>query len=178
MRVAFAGAHRTGKSTLLEAVAEQLPGYATVDEPYWVLEDEGHELADPPTAGDFELQLRRSVELLADAGADALFDRCPLDFVAYLRAIDDGDDTAAPDVDELRDAMATLDLVVLVPIEAPDRIAVPVAEDRRLRRDVDELLRGLLLDDALGLGLDVEVLEVGGDVDARVGQVLRAIRGR
>ena len=43
MRIAFSGAHRTGKSTLLAGVAERLPGYATVDEPYRLL-DEGKDL--------------------------------------------------------------------------------------------------------------------------------------
>jgi predicted ATPase len=171
MRIAFSGAHRTGKSTLLEAVAERLPGHRTVDEPYWLLEEEGYEAADPPSVEDFVEQLRRSIAILAEAGRDVLFDRCPADFLAYLRATD-GEDQADEWIDAAREALASLDLVVLVPIEAPDRIAVGGSEDRQLRRDVDEILQALLLDG--GLGAAVPVVDVRGDVDRRARQVLAA----
>lgn len=172
MRVAFAGTHRTGKTTLVEAVAARLPGYEVVDEPYRVLEDEGYETADPPSVEDFERQLRVSLDALAAPRADVLFDRSPLDFVAYLQAIDE--DVDVDDwMDELREATAALDLVVVVPIEAPDRIAVPDHEDRRLRRRVDTLVRALLLEDRYGL--ELATVEVTGGVDARVRQVLAAM---
>jgi predicted ATPase len=173
MRIAFSGAHRTGKSTLLEAVAERLPGHATVDEPYWLLAEEGHELSDPPTADDYVAQLERSLALLADAGPDTLLDRCPADFIAYLRAIG-ADDEADEWLDRAREATDTLDLVVLVLIETPDRVAVSTSEDRGLRRHVDEALQLLLLED--GLGADVAVLDVHGSVEARAQQVLAAMR--
>jgi predicted ATPase len=89
MRIAFSGTHRAGKSTLLEAVAAQVPGYRVVDEPYHQLEEEGYELADPPSVEDFTQQLRFSIVSIVEGSADVLFDRCPLDFVAYLQAIDD-----------------------------------------------------------------------------------------
>ncbi|HEX3475745.1 MAG TPA: AAA family ATPase [Kofleriaceae bacterium] len=175
MRVAFAGTHRTGKTTLLEAVHARLPGYQHVEEPYRWLEDEGHEFSDPPSAEDFERQLRRSIDSIAESGARTLFDRCPLDLVAYLQAIDE--DFAVDDwIDDLRAGMAVLDLVVLLSIETPDRIALPSHEDRRLRRRVDGLLQTLLLDDPCGFG--TEVLEVAGTLDHRVTQVMRALAGR
>jgi predicted ATPase len=173
MRIAFSGTHRAGKSTLLDAVAERLPAYRAVDEPYRLLEEEGYEASDPPAVEDYVAQLRRSIAELADAGRDVLFDRCPADLVAYLRATG-GDDEADDWLDEVRAAMATLDLVVFVPIEAPDRIDVAASEDRTLRRDVDEILHGLLLDD--GLGVEVTVIEVRGDIDARVRQVALSAR--
>ena len=37
MRVAFAGAHRVGKTTLVEAVAARLRGYVAHEEPYRIL---------------------------------------------------------------------------------------------------------------------------------------------
>jgi predicted ATPase len=175
MRIAFAGTHRTGKTTLLEAVHARLPAYQHVEEPYRWLEDEGHEFSDPPSAEDFERQLRRSIDSIAESGPRTLFDRCPLDLVAYLQAIDE--DFAIDDwLDDIRAGMATLDLVVLVSIEAPDRIALPSHEDRRLRRRVDDRLRTLLLDDPYDF--DPEVLEVAGTLDNRVAQVIRALAGR
>lgn len=175
MRVAFAGTHRTGKTTLLEAVHARLPAYDRVDEPYRWLEDEGHEFSDPPSTEDFERQLRRSIDLITESGGRTLFDRCPLDLVAYLQATDE--DFAIDDwLDEIRSGMAMLDLVVLVAIETPDRIAVPSHEDRRLRRRVDDRLQTLLLDDPHGLG--TEILEVAGTLDHRVAQVMRALAAR
>jgi len=173
MRVAFSGTHRVGKTTLIGAVAERLPAFAVVEEPYWLLEEEGYESSDPPSIEDYERQLRRSIEAIADAPRAALLDRCPLDFLAYLQAIDDELDADAWR-DDVRDSIALLDLVVVVPIEIPDRIAVAAHEDRRLRRRVDDRLRTLALDDPFGL--DAEILEVSGDLDTRVRQVLRAIR--
>ena len=175
MRVGFAGTHRVGKTTLLEAVAERLPDYRSFDEPYVELEERGYEFADPPSAEDFEAQLRHAIATLRIDARDALFDRTPLDFVGYLRAID-----AELDLDELQPAlaraMATLDLVVLVAIESPDRIAPPASEDRRLRRRADGAIVSLFLDDPLELA--VPVLEVRGDPDSRVRQVMRALAAR
>jgi predicted ATPase len=170
MRIAISGTHRVGKSTLIEALAARLPSYRVIDEPYHQLEEDGHEFSDPPTVDDFEVQLRRSLELVDDLPRDALVDRCPLDFIAYMRALDDDE----ADVDALRDAMATFDLVVVVGIEVPDRITVSSSEDRRLRAAVDAQIRAIVLDDALGLG--IEALEVTGTVDERVAHVLRAGR--
>ena len=175
MRIAFAGTHRTGKTTLLEAVHARLSAYDHVDEPYRWLEDEGHEFSDPPSTEDYERQLRRSIDLIAGSGARTLFDRCPLDLVAYLQATDD-DFAIADWLDDIRAGMAMLDLVVLVTIETPDRIGVPSHEDRRLRRRVDARLQTLLLDDPHGL--DAEVLEVSGALDGRVAQVMRALAAR
>jgi hypothetical protein len=170
MRIAFSGSHCVGKSTLLERIAEALPDHATVDEPYRLLEDEGHDFADPPSRDDFEAQLERSLAALEEADGDALFDRCPADLFAYLRAHEDADDFDEGDwIDRAREAMQTLDLVVFVPIEAPDRVPVPAHEDRGYRRAVDDQLHELLVADALGFA--IELLTVHGDPDARAAQV-------
>jgi predicted ATPase len=178
VRVAFSGTHRAGKSTLVAAVAARLPRYATVDEPYVLLEDDGHEASDPPSIEDFEAQLARSIETLADAPADVLFDRCPADVLAYLLTHPDGDGDGGDAEawrERVRDALPALDLIVFVPIEAPDRVAVAAHEDRAWRAAVDAALEALLIDDALGG--EVEVLRVEGDVAARVRQVMARLAG-
>ena len=173
MRVAFSGAHRTGKTTLIEAVSAVLPAYDVLDEPYRLLEDEGYEFSDPPTREDFECQLRQSLDIIADCAAEVLIDRCPLDFVAYLQALDDGFEIEDW-LDDIRACMEMLDLVVVVPIEMPDRIAVASHEDRLLRRRVDERLRALVLDDPHGLG--TRTIEVTGTLEERARQVARSMR--
>ena len=171
MRIALSGTHRSGKSTLLEQLSEQLPDHATVEEPYWMLEEEGYEAADPPTIEDFQAQLEKSLECLEEGVRDVLFDRCPADILAYLET---HPDAGSFDADDWRErvlaSMQTLDLVIFVPIEAPDRIAVAAHEDRQQRLAVHDRLEALLVDDELGT--DVEVLRVEGDLGRRVEQVL------
>jgi hypothetical protein len=151
-----------------------LPGYATVDEPYDLLEEDGYESAEAPTIEDFEAQLVRSLAALDDAGGDVLFDRCPVDVLAYLV---EHDDAAAFDPEEwlerIRGAVETLDLIVFVPIEEIDRIALAQHEDAAYRRAVNDRLRDLWIDEALGV--DVEVLTVSGDMRARLEQVIARI---
>jgi predicted ATPase len=168
VRIAFSGAHRVGKTTLIERVAEALPGYALVPEPYHLLEEDGYDFADPPSAEDFEAQLERSIVELEEAGERVLFDRCPADFLAYLRV---GYHDSDPQLEHCREVIGLLDLVVLVPIEQPDRIAVASHEDLEQRRAVDQELFELLLDE----GLAEEVLPVRGDVTTRLAQVLARV---
>lgn len=165
-----------GKTTLVEELSDLLPNYATVDEPYAELEEEGYEFASPPSVEDFEAQLVRSIDNLGDTRTrpDVLFDRCPVDFVGYLQAHEDSE---AFDLDEwlprVRGALQSLDLIVWVGIEQPDRIALSSSEDEDLRLAVDEKLRELLLDDPHAL--EVEVLVVEGSPRARAKQVLQRI---
>jgi predicted ATPase len=168
VRIAFSGTHRVGKTTLIDRVAEALPRYAVVAEPYELLEADGHEFADPPSAEDFEAQLERSIVELEEAVESALLDRCPADLLAYLRVA--GHDISTH-LERARDAMRLLDLVVIVPIEQPDRIAVSPQEHEEQRRAVDEELCRLLLDEDLA----EEILIVHGDVAARRVQVLARV---
>jgi predicted ATPase len=174
MRIAFSGSHRVGKSTLLAAVAEALPRHDTLDEPYNLLEEEGYEHEAEPSLEDFTAQLERSLQALEETGPDTLFDRSPADVLAYLLVHEDAESF---DIDEwierVREAMQSLDLVVFVAIEQPDRIAVPAHEDRRLRTRVHKQLEHLLLDDKYDFGLDALVVE--GDVRKRLDLVLERI---
>ena len=169
MRIAVSGSHHVGKSTLVDSVAEALPGYTTVEEPYYLLEEEGYESADPPSQEDFEAQFERSLEAIEEGGRSVLFDRCPADVLAYLSTLDPELDIA-PAMEQVREAMRTLDFVVFVPIE--DRVALPEHEDADYRRAVNERLRELLEE------LDVEVVTVAGDVRTRVDLVLARIGTR
>jgi hypothetical protein len=165
VRIAFSGSHRVGKSTLIEQVAQALPQYEPVEEPYHLLEEDGYEFEWPPSAEDFEAQLDRSILELGRAGNDVLFDRCPADPLAYLRV--DGQDIE-PGIDRARDAMQSLDLVVFVPIEEPDRIVTSADEDLSWRHAVNDALERLLLDDELA----EDVLTVQGTVTGRAAQVI------
>jgi predicted ATPase len=178
MRVAISGTHRSGKSTLIEELSTLLPTYRTVDEPYHLLVEDGYEFSHPPSLEDFVAQLARSLEELGDETSDVLFDRCPVDVLAYISVHADAE---AFDFDEwlprVSAAVRTLDCIVFVPIEAPDRIRFASADDPDDSRErVDEKLKELLLEDALDLDLGVDVLEVQGGIEQRARSVMRRVR--
>jgi len=179
MRIAVTGTHRAGKSTLIEALADRLEPYRCVDEPYHLLEEDGYEFASPPCLEDFIEQLRRSMELLEEGKQEpnVLFDRCPLDFLGYLLTHEEADAFELEEwLPRVRSSIQALDLLVFVPIEEPDRIKVPRHEEPVMRKQVDEKLAWILLDDPFELGL--EVLAVEGRTEARASQVLGRLSRR
>jgi hypothetical protein len=176
VRIAVSGAHGTGKSTLIADLARQLPGYRIGEESYYALLAEGHAFAAEPSREDFELLLERSCLALAATDApDLLLDRCPADYLGYL--------VAAPGplsevlgrwFERAAAAMTTLDLVVFVPIEHPDRIDTATFERPRLRRRADDALREIVVEDTWGFV--PHAIEVSGTPDERVAQVLAYVR--
>lgn len=177
MRIAISGTHHSGKSTLVEELSSVLPGYLTVEEPYYLLAEEGYEFAEMPSVEDFELQLERSIECLNESEPNVIFDRCPIDMLVYLLTHSDAE---AFDLEKwlprVQAAIERLDLIVFLPVEARDRIAVPPSEDAGFRLDVDQKLKEILLDDSLDL--DMNVLEVTGPLHERVKQVVSHLRAR
>ena len=162
---------------LIEELSRALPTYVVVDEPYHLLEEEGHEFAEMPSLEDFELQLERSIQCIDDSEENQLFDRCPADMLAYLTAHRDSDGiNPGAWLPRLESAMRRLDLIVFVPIEYPDRVIVSDPEDRELRRRVDEELRDIVVEDRWDLGL--ETIEVTGTLRERAHQVLAYVKRR
>ncbi len=174
MRIGISGTHGTGKTTLAEALCAHLPGHIAADEPYYLLEEDGYEAAEKPTIEDFVAQLERSLVALEANDPNVLFDRCPVDILAYLLTHEDAD---AFDPDDwaarASRAMHTIDLVVRVPIEQPDRIPIPATEDNALRHAVDEKVRELLMD--APFDFETDMMAVSGDIRTRVAQVMRRV---
>src|SRR6478609_5441747 len=113
MRVGISGTHGTGKTTLAQALCAHLPGHVAADEPYYLLEAEGYEFGYPPSPEDYRALLVRSVRCLSSPPlrSRVVFDRTPLDYLAYMAAIGadlPGEAIAAA----LRPAFASLDLLV------------------------------------------------------------------
>jgi predicted ATPase len=175
MRIAISGTHSSGKSTLVEALSEAFPQYTTVDEPYYLLQEDGFEFAELPTIEDFELQLERSIENLDDGSPNVIFDRCPADILGYLLVHANVD---AFDLDawmpRVRTAMSTLDLIVFLPIEVPDRIGLPLSQDTAYRQLVDDKLKEIIVEDSFGF--EIAVLEVAGNIRTRMDRVIVYIR--
>lgn len=166
MRVAVCGTHRVGKTTLVDALAERLPGYDCLDEPYRLLEEEGYDFSHPPSLDDFEAQLERSIESIEASGDETLFDRCPVDIAAYLLVHPDADGgVLEPWLEAIRAALEALDLIVFIPLDPG--AADP---DDALQSDMNRALEDVLWDRTLAL--DVPVLTVEGGVAARTRAVL------
>jgi hypothetical protein len=175
LRIAIAGTHCCGKSTLVADFLAAHRDYVHEPEPYeWLEETES--FADPPTAEDFYRQLEFSVERLRGygRGARVIIERSPLDFVAYLRAIDavDAVDRA---IEFAIDGIRHLDLIVFLPLNDRDGIVAPESEDLELRDSADEHLAEILAGDEIALP---PVIEVHGTPAERLAMLERGVSSR
>jgi hypothetical protein len=174
MRVGVSGTHGTGKTTLVDALCARLPGHTSAGEPYLLLEEEGHEFGFPPDAADFRALVRRSVQMLSGPAADVVFDRTPLDYLAYLVALG-ADLECETDPPAMRPALESLDLLVLTPITPETEQILPAAELPVLRERMNEALLELVYTDPLHAWGDVPVIELSGPLSQRLAAVLRAL---
>jgi hypothetical protein len=165
VRIAVAGTHCSGKSTLVEDFLAAHPDYTHEPEPYDALELYGEASAEEPAADDFYRQLEVSVETLRryGPGARLIAERSPLDFVAYLLALRDlrrgGGAQVTAAVRLAAAGMEHLDLVVVV---HPDGVDAPEEEDPELREAMHDRLLDLITTDEYDLLGGVRVVEVNG----------------
>ena len=173
MRIAFSGTHYSGKSTLIQALLLEIHGYEVFEEPYWILTELGRHFSDPPTIEEFEEQLDYSIDLIKKSSRKALFDRCPLDFLAYALAIAEEnsiDFDSEKWESRIAKTLPALDLILFLPLEDPDLIPVPPTEDKKFRKLVDEKLRELMIEDSRGI-MKTKVLEVSGTISDRIDKI-------
>jgi AAA domain-containing protein len=176
MRVGISGTHGTGKTTLAGALCVRLPGHVVADEPYYLLEEQGYEFAFPPSAEDYRALLACSLRSLNSPPArpGIIFDRTPLDYLAYLAATG-ADPAGEADTAMLRPAFAHLDLLVITPITAETERVLPAAELPGLRSRMNDALLELVYDDPLNAWEHIPVLELTGPLRRRVDAVLAAL---
>jgi len=175
MRVGISGTHGTGKTMLVEALCAHRPGYVVEDEPYYLLEEEGYEFGFPPSLEDYRALLARSVHILTSPlRPGVIFDRTPLDYLAYI-ASTGTDPSGEADLPGLRMAFASLDLLVITPITPETERVIPAADMPVLRLQVNDALLELVYDDPLGAWGEIPVLELSGPLDVRVDEVLAAL---
>lgn len=178
MRIAISGSHQTGKTSLAEALNRLLPGYTAAEEPYYLLEEEGHEFAALPDREDFEKLLQRSVQSVEESEEDQIFDRCPADCLAYLLV---EMESGSPEYHQwwslFKKGIQGLDLIVYVPVEEPDRMKTAKVDLPVLRLKVDRILRDIVLRDTRD-DFGIEMLEVSGSTKERATQVMEWIKSR
>ncbi|MBD2024393.1 AAA family ATPase [Leptolyngbya sp. FACHB-711] len=182
MRVAVSGTHCSGKSTLIDHFLIAHPDFAHEPEPYTVLqEDYGEVFAADPSADDFYRQLEFNMDRLRryPPSERVIYERCPIDFMAYLLALDDlGIDHQATrlveqSLDRVKDGIELLDLIVFLPLDGMDSNVMFAAEDQALRIAVDEWLVDILRGDDLNLFSFCRpmILEVRGSTAERLRQI-------
>jgi hypothetical protein len=160
MRVAVSGTHCCGKSTLIDEFLLAHPEFTHEPEPYAVLEEEyGEVFAAEPSQDDFFRQLEFNVDRLRlyKPGERVIFERSPVDFLAYMLALNDlrrGEKTTRlieMSLDLLTDAISFLDLIVFLTLDDEDGIVISDSEDAQLRGAVNSRLMDILNDDQFDL---------------------------
>jgi hypothetical protein len=175
MRVAISGTHGTGKTTLAQALCAHLPGHIAADEPYYLLEEEGYEFGFPPSLEDYRALLARSLQSLSPPLLPGVvYDRTPLDYLAYMAATG-ADPSHEAGAATLRPAFASLDLLVITPITTETEQILPAVQMPALRSQMNDALLELVYDDPLNAWEDIPVLELNGPLDGRVEAVLAAL---
>lgn len=138
-----------------------------------MLEDQGYEFDHPPSQRDYMMQFKTSLGLFRRPTQKIIFDRTPLDFVAYLRAssVELDPDT---DVDALRSALTSLDLLVVMPITTDTERLLPPPDFAELRKTMNDALLDLVYDDHEVFG-GVSLIELDCPLDRRLEEVSKAL---
>lgn len=171
MKIAISGAHYTGKTTLGNQLITRLTGYSFLEEPYNHLLEEGYEFYAKPSVEDYEVQLELSIQQIIDSDEKTIFDRCPLDFLAYIKIHKNSNFFKIEDWKEkIDDALNQLNVVIFVPVESPDLIPCPLSEYPELRDEVDTKVKDMIYD--FESQFTFKVIEVSGNINSRVNQIL------
>lgn len=184
MRIAVAGTHCSGKTTLIDDFVEAHPEYRAEPEPYDLLLELGEEFPAEPSSEDFLRQLEAGLGQWSALRRyeRVICERSPYDFLAYLRALADlgRDETGSFETarEWVRDAGPLFDLIVYLPIGRPSTVSAPADEDPELRAAMDECLGNILVDNAFGLldGGAPALCVATGSPAARLDAVRRRVR--
>jgi len=165
LRIAVSGTHGVGKSTLIDEFLRSHGEFVHEPEPYTVLvEDLGEEFADEPNVEDFRRQLEFNIDRLRQhaPGEKVIYERCPIDFLAYIDALEAG--SAEELLEPASKAMQKLDLIVYLPLDEDQTLE---SEYPKLQKAVDRRLSKMLLDDELGI-INTTVVEAKGSTAQRL----------
>ena len=175
MRIAISGTHGVGKSTLIDEFLRKHQEFTHEPEPYTVMvEDFGEEFSDEPNVEDFRRQLEFNIERLRQhgPGEKVIYERCPIDFLAYIDALESG--TVEAFLEPVAQAMQNLDLIVYLPLDKDQTLE---SEYPKLQKAVDRILNTMLLDDELGI-VSAPVVEARGSTAQRLSVVINEYQTR
>ena len=166
MRIAVSGTHCTGKSTLIDEFLRVHPDFVNEPEPYTVMVEElGEEFSAEPCVEDSQRQLEFNIDRLKqhERGERVIYERCPIDFLAYLECI--GPRTISV-FDEVLESLQRLEMIVYLPIEN----TIETDEFPKLRKAVDRRLNAIYNEDDLGImgATNIKIVEATGPIEKRL----------
>ena len=180
MRIAISGTHCMGKTTFIENFLKIYPEYVYEEEPYYQLQEKhGIEFSGDPVLEDFIEQMTHSLEQLdfyADQ-ANVIFERCPIDFVAYSMYLvhQEGmtiEDTRVSEMfPEIKEALENLDLIIFLPMTKEHPIICPESEDEIYRKTIDGVLKKIYREGLFNFFPShdhPQLLEIWGDLEERM----------
>lgn len=179
MRIAVSGTHFIGKSTLIDDFIKAHPDYRCEIEPYYKLQEEkAMELSLEPSLDSLLEQLDYSIEQLNQCSNEAniIFDRCPVDFIAYAMCIVDqdlidiNDSEIAERFPQVKEALNNLDLIVFLPITKEHFIEY-TEENPNYRRAADKCFKKIYRDDVYDIFPSYghpKIIEIWGDRLTRI----------
>lgn len=179
MRIAVSGTHCIGKSALIEDFIRAHPEYKCEVEAYHKLQDEKEmELSLEPTFESLIEQLDHSIDQLNRNSNERniIFDRCPVDYIAYSmyiadqESIDINDTEMAERFAEVKGALDNLDIIVFLPITKEHSIEY-TEENPEYRKNVDKFFKQIYRDgicDIFPRYGHPKVIEIWGDRFARI----------
>ncbi len=131
-----------------------------------LVEDLGEEFSAEPCVEDFRRRFEFNIERLRQHAPDAnvIYERCPVDFFAYIHALNPEDAEALKEL--VSEGIKHLDLIVYLALEGDDG----AKEYPKLQRAVDRRLRSIFIEDEFGImsGANVIVVEAEGATEQRL----------
>jgi len=179
MRIAISGTHFMGKSTLIDDFLKVHPDYRSEMEPYYKLQEEKPmELSLEPSLDDLLEQLDYSIQQLNQCANEknVIFDRCPVDCIAYAMCIAEKDSVDINDseiserFDDVKEALNQLDMIVFLPITKEHLIEYP-EENPAYRKLADKYFKKLYRDEVCDIFPRFghpKIIELWGDRSARI----------
>ncbi|HLF66351.1 MAG TPA: AAA family ATPase [Gammaproteobacteria bacterium] len=177
MRIAISGTHYMGKSTLITDFLQHHPEYQSPLEAYYLLQEQKEvELSLEPSLESLLEQLHCSLHQLMKNENNIIFDRCPVDYLAYAMVLLEQDDIDINDSEvsdlfpEVKEALDTLDLIVFLPISKEHPIDYR-EENPAYRRAADKCFKKIYRDDLCDIFPRFNhprIIEISGDPKTRL----------
>ena len=162
MRIAISGSHSLGKSTLVWDWVKRHPQYTREEEPFRALDSEMYEIRFRQESNRLHNGIQMyynasRVNLYSSINDCVIFDRAPVDYIAYSQYTADKETTDIDDafvaamVPRVRETLQRLDLLVFIPmtdrwpVELEDDGIRPV--DLPYRAEVDAIFKQIYRDE-------------------------------
>ena len=193
MRIAVSGSHSLGKSTFVKDWVGSHSCYKREEEPYRSLDAQGYDIRFRQESNRLHngIQLFYNISRVnayKDSTSNVIFDRSPVDYLAYSQYTADHGTTDINDefvkmmVQSVRDSLANLDMLVFIPIseqwpiEMEDDGIRPL--DLPYRDEVDTIFKQIYRDqrfDVMPQNGGPDMLELWGSRQERIQRLEAAV---